>query len=102
MSNKMWEVLVEHAKTCTLSGKVYIYYSDELENVAVVFNDIYALSGLIADGQYHSIDFLSHGQKVSDLVDCLLKRLLFSFILDKHSILLYSRTLSVSRSKIYL
>ncbi|XP_022848085.1 calmodulin-binding protein 60 C-like [Olea europaea var. sylvestris] len=71
MSNKMWEVLVEHAKTCTLSGKVYIYYSDELENVAVVFNDIYALSGLIADGQYHSIDFLSPGQKI--FVDNLVK-----------------------------
>ncbi|CAM0904509.1 unnamed protein product [Alopecurus aequalis] len=30
MSNKMWESLVEHAKTCVLSGKHYIYYSNEV------------------------------------------------------------------------
>ncbi|XP_073058671.1 calmodulin-binding protein 60 C-like [Primulina eburnea] len=65
MSNKMWDVLVEHSKTCVLSGKLYVYYPEELRNVGVVFNDIYELSGLISGGQYHSVDSLSDNQKVS-------------------------------------
>lgn len=64
MSNKMWDVLVEHAKTCVLSGKLYIYYSDDARNVGVVFNNIYELGGLIAGGQYHPADSLSDSQKV--------------------------------------
>ncbi|XP_073301835.1 calmodulin-binding protein 60 D-like isoform X1 [Primulina huaijiensis] len=65
MSNKMWDVLVEHSKTCVLSGKLYVYSPEEPRNVGVVFNGIYELSGLIAGGQYHSIDSLSDNQKVS-------------------------------------
>ncbi|KAL0398662.1 UNVERIFIED_CONTAM: Calmodulin-binding protein 60 B [Sesamum radiatum] len=72
MSNKMWEVLVEHSKTCVLSGKLYVYYPDEPRNVGVVFNDIYVLSGLIAGGQYHSVDSLSESHKV--FVDTLVKK----------------------------
>ena len=66
MSNKMWDVLVEHAKTCVLSGKLYVYYPDDVRSVGVVFNNIYELSGLIAGGQYHSADSLTENQKVGD------------------------------------
>ena len=52
MSNKMWDVLVEHAKTCVLSEKLYVYYPDDVRSVGIVFNNIYELSGLIASGQY--------------------------------------------------
>ncbi|WCJ42924.1 Calmodulin-binding protein [Euphorbia peplus] len=72
MSNKMWDILVEHAKTCVLSGKVYVYYPDDGKNVGVVFNNIYELSGLIANGQYHSAESLSDNQKV--YVDELVKK----------------------------
>ncbi|XP_065878748.1 calmodulin-binding protein 60 D-like [Euphorbia lathyris] len=72
MSNKMWEVLVEHAKTCVLSGKLYVYYPDNAKNVGVVFNNIYELSGLIANGQYYSAESLSDNQKV--YVDELVKK----------------------------
>nr|GMC89914.1 Calmodulin-binding protein 60 C [Ipomoea batatas] len=72
MSNKMWEALVEHAKTCVLSGKLYVYYPDDMRNVGVVFNNIYELCGLIASEQYHSIDSLSDNQKV--YVDTLVKK----------------------------
>ncbi|KAF5728952.1 hypothetical protein HS088_TW21G01108 [Tripterygium wilfordii] len=71
MSNKMWDVLVEHTKTCVLSGKLYLHYSDETRNIAVVFNNIYELSGLIANGHYYSTDSLSDDQKV--YVDSLVK-----------------------------
>ncbi|KAJ4825107.1 Calmodulin-binding protein 60 B [Turnera subulata] len=74
MSNKMWDVLVEHAKTCVLSGKLYVYYPDDADarNIGVVFNNIYELSGLIANGEYHSADTLSDNQKV--YVDSLVKK----------------------------
>ncbi|KAI3446658.1 hypothetical protein Pfo_003323 [Paulownia fortunei] len=64
MSNKMWDALIEHAKTCVLSGKLYVYYPDDTRNVGVVFNNIYELSGLIANDQYYPADSLSDSQKV--------------------------------------
>ena len=64
MSNKMWDALIEHAKTCALSGMLYVYYPDDTRNVGVVFNNIYELSGLINGEQYHSADSLSDSQKV--------------------------------------
>lgn len=67
MSNKMWDILVEHAKTCVLSGKLYVYYPEDARNVGVVFNNIYELSGLIANDQYYSADSLSENQKVRAL-----------------------------------
>ncbi|KAI4299286.1 hypothetical protein L6164_032760 [Bauhinia variegata] len=72
MSNKMWDILIEHAKTCVLSGKLYVYYPDDARNVGVVFNNIYELSGLIANGHYYSADCLSDSQKV--YVDTLVKK----------------------------
>ncbi|KAG7541475.1 CALMODULIN-BINDING PROTEIN60 [Arabidopsis thaliana x Arabidopsis arenosa] len=72
MSNKMWDLLVEHAKTCVLSGKLYIYYTEDSRTVGVVFNNIYELSGLISGDQYLSADSLSESQKV--YVDGLVKK----------------------------
>lgn len=64
MSNKMWDVLIQHAKTCLLGGTLYVYYPDDARSVGVVFNNIYELSGLIANEQYISADSLSDSQKV--------------------------------------
>ena len=64
MSNKMWEGTVEHAKTCVLSGKLHVYYADEKQNIGVIFNNIFQLMGLIADGAYMSVDSLSDSEKV--------------------------------------
>ncbi|PIA37069.1 hypothetical protein AQUCO_03100078v1 [Aquilegia coerulea] len=64
MSNKMWEVLIEHAKTCVMSGKIYVYYADDTKHVGVVFNNIYEFSGLIAGEQYYTSESLSESQKV--------------------------------------
>ncbi|XWS15668.1 hypothetical protein CRYUN_Cryun34aG0021600 [Craigia yunnanensis] len=72
MSNKMWDVLVEHAKTCVLSEKLYVYHPDDVRSVGIVFNNIYELSGLIANGQYYAADSLSDNQKV--YVDALVKK----------------------------
>eukprot|EP01018_Ginkgo_biloba_P006430 Gb_40744 [translate_table: standard] len=64
MSNKMWESTVEHAKTCVLGGKLYVYYTDETRNVGVIFNNVYELRGLIANGQYVPAELLSDTEKV--------------------------------------
>uniref|UniRef100_A0A1D1XYJ7 N-acetyl-gamma-glutamyl-phosphate reductase n=1 Tax=Anthurium amnicola TaxID=1678845 RepID=A0A1D1XYJ7_9ARAE len=72
MSNKMWESLVEHAKTCVLSGKLYVYYSDDSRTVGAVFNNIYEFCGLITSGQYYSAECLSDSQKF--FADTLVKR----------------------------
>ncbi|KAA3485934.1 calmodulin-binding protein 60 C [Gossypium australe] len=65
MSNKMWEALLDHAKTCVLSGKLYVYYTDDSRNSGVVFNNIYELNGLISGEQYFPADSLSDSQKGS-------------------------------------
>ncbi|GAB2291484.1 Calmodulin-binding protein 60 B [Dionaea muscipula] len=72
MSNRMWDALMEHAKTCVLSGKLYVYYVDDTRNVGAVFNNIYELNGLIAGEQYFPADTLSDSQKV--FVDNLVKK----------------------------
>ncbi|KAK8501864.1 hypothetical protein V6N13_023352 [Hibiscus sabdariffa] len=72
MSNKMWDILLEHARTCVLSGKLYVYYPDNVRSVGIVFNNIHELSGLIANGQYYAADSLSDNQKV--YVDALVKK----------------------------
>ncbi|KAJ6825055.1 calmodulin-binding protein 60 C-like [Iris pallida] len=72
MSNKMWDSLVEHAKTCILSGKHYIYYSDDTRSIGATFNNIYEFIGLIAGGQYYSAESLTDSQKI--FVDTLVKK----------------------------
>ncbi|KAK4769130.1 hypothetical protein SAY86_027280 [Trapa natans] len=72
MSNKMWDALLEHAKTCVLSGKLYVYHPEDNQSVGIVFNNIYELSGLITGDQYHSSDSLTDSQKF--YVDTLVKK----------------------------
>ncbi|BAT76711.1 hypothetical protein LR48_Vigan627s007200 [Vigna angularis] len=72
MSNKMWEALLEHAKTCVLSGKLHVYYPEDARNVGVIFNNIYELRGLISGEQFFSADSLTDTQKV--YVDSLVKK----------------------------
>ncbi|KAJ8767761.1 hypothetical protein K2173_020701 [Erythroxylum novogranatense] len=72
MSNRMWDNTVEHAKTCVLGGKLYVYYPDGTHSTGVVFNHIYELRGLIVDGQFLPLESLTNHQKMS--VDSLVKR----------------------------
>ncbi|KAH0901143.1 hypothetical protein HID58_040646 [Brassica napus] len=66
MSNRMWDNTVEHAKTCVLGGKLYVYYTEQTHNnTGVVFNHIYEFQGLIANGHFLSLESLDHDQKIS-------------------------------------
>ncbi|TVU44344.1 hypothetical protein EJB05_03780 [Eragrostis curvula] len=62
MSTKMWEVTVEHAKTCVLTDKVHYYYPDNLNKTGVVFNVVGEIKGLISD-KFVSVDDLSETEK---------------------------------------
>lgn len=57
---------MEHAKTCVMGGKLYVYYTDETHSTGAVFNHIYELTGLIADGKFLSLESLTHNQKVRE------------------------------------
>ncbi|CAL9754705.1 unnamed protein product [Musa acuminata subsp. burmannicoides] len=72
MSNRMWESLIEHAKTCPLSGKYYVYYSDDTRYVGAIFNHICEFSGLISGDQFCSAESLTDSQKV--FADTLVKK----------------------------
>uniref|UniRef100_M4D437 Calmodulin-binding protein n=1 Tax=Brassica campestris TaxID=3711 RepID=M4D437_BRACM len=66
MSNRMWDNTVEHAKTCVLGGKLYVYYTEQTHNnTGVVFNHIYEFQGLIANDHFLSLESLNHDQKIS-------------------------------------
>lgn len=66
MSNKMWDILIEHAKTCVLSGKHYIFYADHTRNTGAIFNNIYEFVGLISGAQFYSAESLTESQRVSN------------------------------------
>lgn len=64
MSAKMWEVTVEHARTCVLDKNLYLYRpSGSMQSNGVVFNIVGQVTGLLSDCQYLPIDKLSETQK---------------------------------------
>ncbi|KAF4363693.1 hypothetical protein CsatB_017891 [Cannabis sativa] len=64
MSAKMWEVTVEHARTCVLEKSMFLYIpSNSQHKTGVVFNIVGQLLGQLSDGQYVSIDKLSETEK---------------------------------------
>ncbi|CAN4088247.1 unnamed protein product [Withania somnifera] len=64
MSTKMWEVTVEHARTCLLDKKVYLYYPTvSVPKTGVVFDIVGQVMGLLPDYQFVSADKLSETQK---------------------------------------
>lgn len=64
MSTKMWEVTVEHARTCVLGKKLYSYYpSGSEQKNGVVFNIVAQVLGLFVDCQYIAAEKLSETEK---------------------------------------
>lgn len=61
MSAKMWEVAVEHARTCVLDQKLQFYGTSQ-EN-GVVFNIVGQLMGTISNSHYLHTDNLSESEK---------------------------------------
>ncbi|XP_022972425.1 calmodulin-binding protein 60 A-like isoform X1 [Cucurbita maxima] len=64
MPTKMWEATIEHAQTCVLNKKIYVYKPHDLEpKSGVVFNVVGQVMGLLSDYQYVPIDKLSETEK---------------------------------------
>lgn len=68
MSAKMWEVTIEHARTCVLDQKVYLYYSPVSQHSnGVVFNVVGQITGLYSETQYIPVDKMSESDKAYSL-----------------------------------
>ncbi|XP_050221528.1 calmodulin-binding protein 60 A isoform X2 [Mercurialis annua] len=64
MSAKMWEVTVEHARTCVLDKRLYLHFAPSSQQKSgVVFNVVGQLTGLLSDCQYVPIDKLAEPEK---------------------------------------
>lgn len=65
MSAKMWEVTVEHARTCVVGERVHLYYSPTSQhNNGVVFNVVGQVKGLYSESHYVPIDKMSENDKI--------------------------------------
>lgn len=75
MSAKMWEVTVEHARTCVLDTTRNLYFPAHSQQTGVVFNAVGQVTGLISEGEYADVDKLSETEKAIILwspITCLL------------------------------
>ncbi len=79
MSAKMWEVTVEHARTCVLDDKKMFLYCPRTsqQKTGVVFNVVGQVMGLLSECQYVPIDKLSETEKAL----LLLPQIYFLFII---------------------
>ncbi|CDP16420.1 unnamed protein product [Coffea canephora] len=64
MSTKMWEVTVDHARTCVLDKELHFYYPfGSQHKKGVVFNAVGEVMGFVSDCQYITHDKLSETEK---------------------------------------
>ncbi|KAK7330452.1 hypothetical protein VNO77_24646 [Canavalia gladiata] len=63
MSAKMWEVTVEHARTCVPDTTRYLYFSSHSQQPGVVFNAVGQVTGLLSECEYVPVDKLSETEK---------------------------------------
>ncbi|CAO2818258.1 unnamed protein product [Amaranthus hypochondriacus] len=65
MSAKMWEVTIEHARTCVLDKRVFLYYSPVSQHRnGVVFNVVGLVMGLFLDSQFVPVDNLPETDQI--------------------------------------
>ncbi|KAL3512929.1 hypothetical protein ACH5RR_025646 [Cinchona calisaya] len=64
MSDRMLEITVNHARTCVLDKKLYLYYPSGSEHKkGVVFNVVGEVMGFVSDCQYITNDKMSETEK---------------------------------------
>ncbi|KAE8124168.1 hypothetical protein FH972_019075 [Carpinus fangiana] len=68
MSAKMWEITVDHARTCVIDKRVFLYCpSSSQQKNGVVFNIVGQVRGLLSECQYVPLDKLSETEKADAL-----------------------------------
>ncbi|KAG7535199.1 CALMODULIN-BINDING PROTEIN60 [Arabidopsis thaliana x Arabidopsis arenosa] len=64
MSSKMWEITLDHARSCVLDSSVHVYQAPGFQKkTAVVFNVVAQVLGLLVDFQYIPAEKLSEIEK---------------------------------------
>ncbi|XP_057465917.1 calmodulin-binding protein 60 A-like isoform X2 [Actinidia eriantha] len=64
MSAKMWEVTVDHARTCVLDSRLFFYCPPgSQQKTGVAFNVVGQVMGLLSECQYSPLDKLSETEK---------------------------------------
>ncbi|CAL9244607.1 unnamed protein product [Arabidopsis halleri] len=64
MSSKMWEITLDHARSCVLDSSVHVYQAPGFQKkTAVVFNVIAQVLGLLVDFEYIPAEKLSEIEK---------------------------------------
>lgn len=63
MSAKMWEVTVEHARTCVLDTTRHVYFPSNSQEPGVVFNAVGQVTGLLSECEYVTVDKLTETEK---------------------------------------
>ncbi|CAA7035048.1 unnamed protein product [Microthlaspi erraticum] len=66
MSSKMWEITLDHARSCVLDNSVHVYQPQK--KTAVVFNVIAQVLGLLVEFQYVPAEKLSEIEKATILL----------------------------------
>lgn len=64
MSAKMWEVTVDHARTCTIGDQLHVYYPNGPTKPGVVFSVVGQVVGLTSGEELVAFDDLSDNEKV--------------------------------------
>ncbi|KAG5039529.1 hypothetical protein JHK85_012005 [Glycine max] len=63
MSAKMWEVTVEHARTCVLDTTRHVYFPSNSQEPGVVFNAVGQVTGLLSECEYVTVEKLTETEK---------------------------------------
>ncbi|KAG6498831.1 calmodulin-binding protein 60 A-like [Zingiber officinale] len=67
MSAKMWEVTVDHARTCFLGDEVHVYYPNGQRKTGFVFNVVGEVLGTYSEQQFIPLSELQNNAKIEAL-----------------------------------
>lgn len=68
MSTKMWDVVVDHAKSCKIGGQMYVYYRNPDRTMGVLFNVVGELLSVLLKGRLVALDELTDTLKAFSLL----------------------------------
>ncbi|CAK8563069.1 unnamed protein product [Lathyrus sativus] len=71
MSAKMWEITVEHARTCVLDTTRHVSSASNSQQPRVVFNAVGQVTGLLSECEYIAVDKLSETEKADAQISVL-------------------------------
>lgn len=89
MSAKMWEVTIEHSRTCVLDKTRNVSFPAHSQQPRVVFNAVGQVTGLLSECEYVPVDKLSETEKAFISDHLLLSLLSHSFHISPQYFITY-------------